>query len=216
MMLRILTLIACCLAFNAKAQKTYYITQNEQKVSLKEFNVLVDKSKDGWAYLKTDTATFVKLAPTYTQGQLSKFFLDEIRSTLQEDVKEKIDTNAILMITYATGIEHNLRPGFRLQKKVDHHQLDYVKYLKTLGNIAYFNVYDSNLHPDSIYTCLYRNLRDKKKIFTKFFDFQYPLFSNIIIRTDGKYFVANGVTVNTIDINKVIKEMVKKDFIGFK
>ena len=196
------------------AQKMYYIDQNQKSVSVSEFNQSVLKNKVGWGYDKTDTATFVRLSLSYAQGKLPISYVSQIRKLLETYSTSKIDTNSLLIVSYYTGIEHKIRKGYPLMTKDDHHLKAHDQFLKKLGNIRYFNIYDKKLHPDSVYKAFYHNFRDSEGFFAKFFDLQYPLINDIIIRPDGRYLIAYGITVNEINRYKIIKEMLKPNYIG--
>lgn len=196
-----------------KAQNTYYLNQENAPVSLANFNKLVTENNCGWAYQKTDTAIFIRLSKNYYQGKLPSSYLKQIRTTLESYSSKGLDSNSLFFISYYTGIEHKIIPGYRYLKPNDHHLKTHDIYIKSLGNVKYFNIYSKDLHPDSAYT-FYNNYQDKEDVFSKFFELQYPLISSIIIRPDGKYVVLFGITVNAIDEFKVIKEMLKPSYIA--
>ena len=136
--------------FTAHAQKTYCIGENNEHLSIMEFNKAVVASRAGWAYEPTDTALLVRIAPAFSQGIFPSPLVTQMRNALEIYSKSTIDSTAILYITYSTGIEHYIRPGFRFQKKVDHHQIGHLKELKKIANVAFFNIYKNNLPADSI------------------------------------------------------------------
>lgn len=212
-MTRTLLIFICFFSFltTTLAQKTYYLGINNEHLSIQEFNKAVVANNAGWAYERTDTALLVRIAPVFYQGKLPSIFVTQMRTALERYSKIKIDSSAILYVTYSTGIEHRLRKSFRLLKKVDHHQIGHFKELKKIANIAFFNIYKSDLPVDSVYTNLMNNYRDSENIFVKYFELQYPLFSDIMVRPDGRYFILYGVTVNRINAYDSLKALVKID-----
>ena len=53
------------------------------------------------------------------------------------------------------------------------------------------------------------NYRDSDNIIGKHIALQYPLFTDIIVKPDGRYFISYGVTVNRVNSLKVLKALVK-------
>lgn len=209
----IITLSFFLYPFLTHSQKICYLDRNGHPISEQECNNQIEKEKLGWGYVKTDTGIVYQLSATTKQGKLPLNFVKKIRSALEKYSSKNIDSNSLLVIRYYTGIEHLIRPGFKVMKADDHHSRDWAKQMQRMGNVKYYNIYSYSLSPDSSYIGLYNNFRDEFNIFDQFFELQYPLFNDICIRPDGSYYIFYGVTMNDNlnNFSKVLKKMLRGD-----
>ncbi|WP_131536828.1 hypothetical protein [Pedobacter nototheniae] len=210
----IITLSFFLYPFLTHSQRICYSDQNGHPISEQECKDQIVKEKLGWGYVKTDTAIVYQLSATTKQGKLPLDFVKKIRSALEKYSSGNIDSNSLLVIKYYTGIEHLLHPAFKTMKKDANHSITWAKYLQDLGNLKCYYIYSSALSSDNSYRGLYNNFRDELNIFDQFFALQYPSFSDIFIRPDGRYYIFYGVSVNegTFNRNTVLKKMLNVDF----